>query len=153
MERIGPECVLDIGDEEFLVLLLMVEPEDNALAGCGRNISGGEILQRSVHVMAVGEDLVGGGAREGGAQLLLRLLGNGVVVAIEKPDEILMKRLIGANEFAQDEGFKEPGGVREVPLCGTCVWAGLHHHVFWRKRRTEGKTLPSHATKFLGEYC
>ena len=101
MERIGPERVFDVGDEEFLVLLLVVQAEHDALARGLGDIAGGKVFHRRIHMMPVGENFFGGGAREGGAQLFLGLGGYGVVVAVEEPEEIGMEGAVGGDEFAR----------------------------------------------------
>ena len=92
---------------------------------------------RGVDVLAVGEDLVERRAREGGAEFLLRHLAERFVVAVEEPEEVGVEGLVGGDELAEDEGFEEPGGVREVPLDGRGFRAGLHHQVFRRERAAE----------------
>ena len=66
VERVGEEGVLDVGGDEFLVLLLVLEAEGDAADGFGvGGIGGGfeEAGDGGVDVGAVGEDV---GERAGG---------------------------------------------------------------------------------------
>src|ERR1700747_3037737 len=69
------------------------------------------------HVPAVGEDVIDAGTREGGPQFLFRLIGDAVVITVEEPKEVGMEGAIAGEVLAKNEGFKEPGGVGEMPLC------------------------------------
>ena len=79
---------------------------------------------------AVGEDGVERRAGEGGAELLLGHVAEGVVVAVEEPAEVGVEGLVGGEELGEDEGLEEPAGVGEVPLDGAGLGAGLDHEVF-----------------------
>ena len=86
-----------------------------------------------VDVGAVGEDGVEGRAREGGAQFFLGHVAEGVVVAVEEPEEVGVEGLVGGDELAEDEGLKEPAGVGEMPFDGAGLGTGLDHEVFGRE--------------------
>ena len=141
LEGIGEEGVLDVGEEEFLMLLFVMEAEDEAGFGFWRRIMGEEGVDGGVDVVAVVEDLGEGGPGEGGAELFAGLGGDAVVVAVEEPEEIGMEGVVAGREFAEDEGLKEPGGVGEVPFGGAGLGCGLDHHVLWRERLAEGEGL------------
>ena len=97
----------------FLGHALLVEPRDGIF-----------------YVSAVGKNVVDSGTREGGAQLLFRLVGDVVVITVEEPEEVGMEGAIAGEVFAKNEGFKEPRGVGQVPFCRACLRTALHHHVF-----------------------
>ena len=86
---------------------------------------------------AVGEDGVEGRAGEGGAELLLGHVAEGVVVAVEEPAEVGMEGLVGGDELAEDEGLEEPAGVGEVPFDWAGLGTGLDHDVFGGEGSTE----------------
>ncbi len=146
VERIGEERVLDVGGDELLVLLLVLEAE--------RDATGGFVFERvlqqhdhgGVDVSAVGEDGVERRAREGGAKLLLRHVAERVVVAVEEPAEVGMEGLVAGDELAEDEGLEEPAGVGEMPLDRARLRTRLHHHVLRRQGTTE---LPAGLTHCL----
>ena len=92
-----------------------------------------------VDVGAVGEDVGEGRAGETGAEGFGGHVAEGVVVGVEEPVEVRVEVLVVGEEFAQDEGLKEPGGVGEVPLGGAGLRTGLDHDVFRRERGGEGE--------------
>ncbi len=137
MEGVGEEGVLDVGGDELLVLLLVLEAEDDAAGGLVLYGLLQEAGHGCVDVGAVGEDGVEGRAGEGGPELLLGHVAERVVVAVEEPAELGMEGLVGGDELAEDEGLEEPAGVGEVPFDGAGLGTGLDHEVLWRERTTE----------------
>ncbi len=139
MEGVGEEGVLDVGGDELLVLLLVLEAEGDAAEGLGVGRGGAleEAGDGGVDVGAVGEDGVERRAGEGGAELLLGHVAEGVVVAVEEPAEVGVEGLVAGEEVGEDEGLEEPAGVGEVPLGGAGLGAGLDHEVFGGERRDE----------------
>src|ERR1700742_2732179 len=85
--------------------------------------------------------------RERRAELLLRLGGDVVVIAVEQPKEVRMEGPIAGQIFAQNEGFEEPGGVRQVPFCWAGLRTALHHHVFGCEGVTQCEGLASRRGK------
>ena len=137
VEGVGEEGVLDVGGGELEVLLLVLEAEGDGAEGL---VLGGvleEAADGGVDVGAVGEDLVERGTGEGGAKLLLWHLAEGAVVAVEEPLEVGVEGLVAGDVLGEDEGFKEPGGVGEVPLDRGGLGAGLHHHVLGGEGRAK----------------
>ena len=139
VEGVGEEGVLDVGGDEFLMLLLVLEAEGDAAGGFVFEGMLEEAVDGGVDVGAVGEDGVERRAGEGGAELLLGHVAEGVVVAVEEPVEVGMEGLVGGDELAEDEGLEEPAGVGEVPLDGAGFGTGLDHEVFGRERGAEAR--------------
>ncbi len=137
MQRVGEEGVLDVGGDELLVLLLVLEAEGDAAGGFVFEWVLEEAVHGGVDVGAVGEDGVERRAGEGGAELLLGHVAEGVVVAVEEPVEVGVEGLVGGDELAEDEGLEEPAGVGEVPFDGAGLGTGLDHHVFGGEGATE----------------
>ncbi len=122
MKRIGKEGVLDVGGDELLMLLLVVEADVNGGAGLEREGVGGEQAGDGiVNVGAVFEDELEGGAGEAGAEGFFGLIADEVVVGVEEPEEVRIQRLVVGVVGAEDEGLEEPGGVGEVPFDGAGV--------------------------------
>ncbi len=137
VEGVGEEGVLDVGGDEFQVLLLVLEAEDDAAGGFVFDGMLEEAVDGGVDVGAIGEDGVEGRAGEGGAELFLGHVAEGVVVAVEEPAEVGMEGLVAGDELAEDEGLEEPAGVGEVPFDGAGLGTGLDHQVFGGERATE----------------
>ena len=137
MQRIGEERMLDVGGDQFLMLLFVLEAQRDAPRSF--------ILQRMLHqdnhcgvdVRAIAQNDIQRRPRERGAQFLLRHFAQRVVVAVEEPVKFRVEGLVPGNELTQDEGLEEPAGVGEMPLHRTRLCAGLHHHVFRRQRTTK----------------
>src|SRR5580704_356481 len=98
MQRIGEERVLDIGGDQFLMLLLVLKTE--------RDSPGSLILERmlhpcdhgSVHMAPVGKNGIERRPRERGAKLLLRHIAERVVIAVEEPMELRVKGLVSGGK-------------------------------------------------------
>jgi hypothetical protein len=158
VQRIIPERILHIRDQQLLMLLFVIQSQDDPCPRVVRKITSGhiargKILHRRIHVMPVRQDLIRRRPRKRSTQLLLRLRRNRVVVAVEEPDKVRMKRPVSRHKFPQHKRLKKPGCVRQVPFGWTGVRRGLHHHVLWGQRRAERKAPAPHATKFLCECC
>src|SRR5579859_3683487 len=112
MERIAPESVLDIGDEQFLVLLLMVQAKRHQLLHLGSHGAG---LKQLKHVLidmgAIFADLFQRRARESVAQRLFRLLSHGVVIGVKKIAKLRMERLVSGQVRRKNECLKKPAGM------------------------------------------
>src|SRR5690348_13391205 len=95
MKRIAPESVLDIGNEQFLVLLFMVQAERYQLLYLGGHRAR---LKQLEHVLidmgAILADFLQRGARESIAQRFFRLLPHGVVIGVKKIPKLRVKRLV-----------------------------------------------------------
>ena len=74
---------------------------------------------------AVGEDVGERRAGEAGAEGFGGHVAEGVVVGVEEPVEVGVEVTVGGEEFAEDEGLEEPGGVGEMPLGGAGLRTGL----------------------------
>src|SRR5208282_1845850 len=96
---------------------------------------------------AILQDLRQRWPRERAAQLLERLVGDRVVVAIKEPDKIRMKWAVAGQKLRQEKGFKEPRRVRQVPFGGAGFRTRLHHHVLGRERLAELFRLLPHTSK------
>jgi hypothetical protein len=83
VEGVGEEGVLDVGGEELLMLLFVLEAEGEAAGGFFVQGLGEELLDRGVYVGAIGEDVCEGWAGEAGAEFLLGHVAEGVVVGVE----------------------------------------------------------------------
>src|SRR3984885_1548568 len=143
MQWIGEQRVLDFGDDHFLVLLFVLQPQ--------RNSPRSFILQRVSHqhrhgcidMGTVTENRIKGRPGKRGAKFFLRHIAKRVVIAVEEPTKFRMKRLISGGELTQDKGFEEPASVGKMPLYRTGLRTGLDHHVFggqWGTKELAGLT-------------
>jgi hypothetical protein len=124
--------VLDVGDQELLVLLLVVQPDgDQRLQAPEQLLVGAleELGHPLVHVAAVGEDLRHRGARDVAALRAAVALPRLHVVRVEEEGVDRVQRPVAGRVRLQDEGLEEPARVREMPLRRADVGHRLHHVV------------------------
>ena len=139
------ESMLDVGKNQFLMLLLMIEAQINQRRyggprGVVRCLE--EIGYRFIDVAPVSYHLGDGRPRYQAS------LGSGmarperVVIGIKQERIATVNGLIACIETLQDEGLEKPRGMAEVPFRGTGVGHRLHTLVLGAKARGEllGKT-------------
>src|SRR5882757_3488028 len=148
-KRVGPEGMLDVVGQQLLVLLFVMQTKYDAAGYFLGWIGGQQALDSFLYMTSVLEDGLDGGPGEGGAQLFFRLIGDGVVRAVEKPAEVCVEFAVAVEELAQQEGLEKPGGVRQMPFGWACLGAGLHHHVFGRQGKTKLLALAPYLYKFF----
>ena len=136
-ERVARQDVLDVGEQQLLVLLLVVEAERDKEGDLVGGASVEQALHSDVDVLPVVGDL--GDARAGDdAALVPRLpVPDSVVVRVEQVAERIVVEAVAAVLRREDEGLEEPGRVRPVPLRRARVGHRLHGLVFGRQRRRQ----------------
>ena len=64
MQRIRPESVLDVGGQQFGVLLLMIQPQHQTLPRLGRHSCLEKLLDPRFNMLAIFKNLLQSGTRE-----------------------------------------------------------------------------------------
>ena len=148
LRRVHGQDVLDVREDQFLMLFLMVQPqlEDGRkarqhVAARGRQ----ERLERRVDVIPVGANLCHRRTRQQSPARARVRLADGVVVRVEEGLEPVVERPVTAQSRPQDEGLEEPARVRQVPLHRADVGHGLDDEVFDLEPLAEGFGQPAHA--------
>ena len=147
LQRVLRQQVLQVGEDQLLVLLLMVEAEFQQRQHLRRLLRTGEPAAHGpVHPAPVVQHVGQGGPGQQ-ATLGPRVPGPGrLVVGVE---EVAVggvdRRRPGVGH--QQEGLEEPGGVRQVPLDRAGVRHALHRHVLCRQRFGQGQGAGAHALK------
>src|SRR5271170_3022933 len=117
MKRISRQGVLQVRDNQFLMLLLVMQSEEHnrgqsrQIGGAGRSDEVGHI---GVDVGAVTIDLFHGRARQQAARRPRPSRPYGLVVRIKKKVELWMERTIGHDVAREDESFEEPTGMGQM---------------------------------------
>ena len=147
-QRILREQVQDVGQQQLLMLLFMLQAErhDRAqlrVAGMGAQ----QRLNALVNVAPVLQYLAQRGARQQAATRSRVLVADRVVVGVEQHPKGRMKRQEAAFALLQYKGFKKPGRVGQVPLGRTGIGHRLHAAVFGRQRRHQRGTACAHCVK------
>lgn len=151
-ERVGVQQVLDVGEDQFLVLLLVVEPQfqqgvESRVAG----LAGDQRVHGFVHMLAVAQYLGQVRAREQAALRPRMARADGVVVGVEQHAVAGMEGAIARRMAAQQEGLEEPGGVRQMPFDGAAVRHGLRLAVFGAERGGQGRRGRAHSVVAAGQ--
>ena len=139
-ERVAGEDVLDVHQQQFLVLLLVVQPELDQFAGFRPGPVGKRLEQpghRLVDMGAIGDDL---GHRRARQQAPVRTgvpVPHPFVIGVEQVSERGIERRVCRQMRSQDEGLEEPGHMSEMPFRRADVGHRLHLLVFRRERRSE----------------
>ena len=130
LERIEREQVLQVREDQFLMLLLVVQAELDEIERFHRQRAAGEQRAHAlVHVRAVAQHLVETRAREHPALRPRILLADAVVIRVEEETERGIEGPVRRVAALEHEGLEEPGGVREVPLHRARVRHGLQRAI------------------------
>ena len=132
------EGVQDVGQHQFLMLLLVIEADFDQRRERPQRVLAGlveEFHHGGVDMPAVGGDLVG--ARTGQmAALVAGVARAGAdIVGIEQIGVIGVKRLVARAVLAEQELLEEPGGMGAVPFRRARVRHRLDQLVLGRQRR------------------
>ena len=134
--------MLDVHEQQFLVLLLMVQAEFDGREQ-GRRGPVDDIEHAGIHGVTVVVHLVQRGTCDQAAPWPRVLPPDAVVIAVvEFTEGRVMRTKAGFGRF-EHEGLEEPGDVREVPFGGARIGHRLHTSVFGRERcgeRFAGRT-------------
>ncbi len=146
VQRIEREQVLDVGQQQFLVLLLVVEAEfQQRRTFRVAVITFEQSIHSLVNARAIIEHFRKRGPRQQ-APLRARMhRADRLVIGIEQVLPLRMQRHVTGLPREQ-ELFKEPCGVRKVPLDRAGIRHGLHHRVLGCERPAPGESGITHAT-------
>ena len=139
--------VQDVGQHQFLVLLLVIETDFDQRHEFGERVLAGlvkEFHDRGVDVPAIGGDLFR--ARTGEvAALVAGVARTGTdIIGIEQIGIIGMEGLVIPAVLAEQELLEEPGGMGAVPFCRACVWHRLDQLILRGQRGGSALGLVSH---------
>ena len=127
--------VFDVGEQQFLVLLLVLQAEFDERGELGVVAARAQqCLQTFVDVRAPAFHVGKQRARDQAALGARELLADAVVVAVEEHAEARVEGAELRLEAFEQKGLEEPGHVREVPFHGARVGHRLHLAVFGRQR-------------------
>jgi hypothetical protein len=146
-QRIQREEVLQVGQHQLLVLLLVVEPELER----GRRLAVEQARDSAVDVRAVLEDFPEVGSRHLPAHRPGHALADRVVVGIEEEIEARVEAPVAGVRAGEDERLEEPAGVREVPPDRARVRHRLGRAVLGRERFRDALRRAPHRVVPRGE--
>ena len=149
------EVELDVGDEQFLMLLLVVQTDGQPLRD-HRPVLPGAIADESLHglvdVSTVGVDLRHGGSREQPALRARPIAGLGLlVVGIEQMVEALVEHAVTGQKGLEQKGLVEPGHMRQVPFRRAGLDPGLQPVVLHHQRLAQALGERSNAAIIIDQ--
>src|SRR5260370_10790357 len=142
IERVLRENVIDICDEQFLVLLLMMDAEnknrfnliEKFFVSIGKKIGDVRIDRR-----AIASRFFYGGARDQTPQIAPVHVTGPIIIGIEEVGVLRNFGAITRKEFLQDKRLEKPGGVGKVPFGWADVRHRLHDTIFGLEIRAEAR--------------
>ncbi len=144
---IAPERVLDVGEQQLLVLLLVLQAQFQDLQGLRRQRAGLQLRQHAgFDLVPVLQHLRQRGPRQQAAMRPRMRRADALVVTVE---QVIPLRIVRAVRRigAKHETLEEPGGVREMPFGRAGVVHALHHRVFFAQWRGEMTAAGAHAAQ------
>ncbi len=122
-QRILSEEMLDIGNQEFLMLLFVVQSEQNDIELLIGQASGliEQRAYRLIDMSTILTNLFERWPREQPTVGSRKLLANIVVIGVEEKFETRMKNRVVRVDSLEHEGLKEPCRMGEMPFRGTGV--------------------------------
>ena len=150
LERVLRERREDVGEEQFLVLLLVVDTELDQCQRLGRKRRQ-RARQCRIDVRTIGADLIERGAAQHPAPGPGVARAFAVVIAVEQEGVALVEQAVSGGVIAKHERFEEPGGMGEVPFRRRRVGEGLDGGVGVRERRGEVERQFPRREQSLGE--
>ena len=152
--RILRERVQDVGEHQFLMLLLVIEADldqgrdgfEGVLARCAEEGHHG-----GVDMAAIGGDLLGAGPGHQAA-LGTRVPRTGAdIIGIEQEGVVRVESFVARTMLGQQELFEEPGGMGTVPFGRACVRHRLDLLVLGGQGRGPALGLVAHAAIRIDE--
>ena len=152
LDWIARQQVLNVGKNQFLMLLLVMQTEFNqAGEGCWQSVGvchGQHAGHGLVDVMAIGQHVPKPGARQQTTFGARMFVAHRVVVGVEEHAVGGIKNTITRLMRCKYKGFKKPCRMRQMPLHRAGVGHGLNGAIFRRERR--GKRLTGVADCAVG---
>ncbi len=138
IDRVLRKGVQDVGVHQFLMLLLVVQPDLDQRRDGPKLVFASlaeEFCDRRIDISTIGANLIG--ARPGDvAAVIPGMARTGAdVIGIEQEREIGVEGLVVRAVFTQQKLLPEPGGVRPVPFRGAGIRHGLDLLVLGGQRR------------------
>ena len=149
LQRVGAEQIEDIGNEQLLVLHLVVAAKLGEAEAGGIEIE--PVLgQRGIDMGAPGQHFGEAGAGDEAALLARQPGADSFIVAVEQIAEARIERLV-AGQAGEHERLEKPGGVRQVPLCRRGIGHGLGAGIRIRERRDQRNAERPHIEQLAVE--
>ena len=125
--------MLDIGNNQFLVLLFMVKTQFHKLQPVFREVGcPQEFVHMLIDAAAIRLHFGQRGPRKCITKGFFRLRSDRVVIGVEKVSKLRMARPVAFQMRREHKGLEEPTGMGQVPFHRTGIGHGLDGAVFCR---------------------
>jgi hypothetical protein len=144
--------MLDIGEQQFLMLLFVVQAQLDQVKKLGARIIGQQIHHRRVHSLAKGKHLL---QRRAGYQSAMR-------ARVHRPDRLIVgveQEMPGRVTWfvrgiaAEHEMLEEPRRVREMPFAGTGIRHRLYQEILGAQASNQGDCRPPNPIEARRDRC
>ena len=128
-QRVLREQVQDIGEQQFLMLLLVVASEFDQLGDGRPEIILHQRRHRAIDMIAIGGDRLECGACDHAASRTRLTGADALVIRVEEEIELRIERAIAAKIRFENHPLEEPRRMREMPFRRARVGHRLHGRV------------------------
>ncbi len=149
-ERILEEKMLEIGEQQLLMLLFMIEPEREQVGAALRDQWHG-VQHGLVDAAAIVDHVGEAGPRQQAALGPRMARAFRFIIAVEQERPALVVQLVAGNMVAQDERLEKPGEMRKMPFGGGRVRHRLRRRVAVGERRGQIEAERAHGEIVRGE--
>ena len=146
--------MLDVGQQQFLVLLLMLQPQCDELQQfvlCSLVRACQQIQHARINLSPPGQHLRQRGAADKAPIGARILVANAVVITVEQNAEAGIKGFETRLKPFQHKSFEKPGHMGQMPLGRAGVGHGLKLAVLGAQRLRQPFGLPTNLLKALGQ--
>ena len=136
MERVLGKDMFDVGDEQLLMLLLVMNAENQDRFDFIQKLFvglGNEIVDMFINGRTITMGFVNCRARDQSAQVAPMHVAGGVVVGIEEISVLRVLAAITADPLFENESLKKPRRMGEMPFCRAYVGHRLHDAILGRE--------------------
>ena len=150
MRRVQGKRVQNIGEQQFLMLLLVLQPDLDDRPELVEILRGrDQFRHRVIDMRAIGRDLRNTRPRDQAALRPRLPRTGGDIIRIVEKGEALVENAIGLGMRPQQELFEEPGHMRAMPFGRARVGHRLNDLVLGRQQRRAAFGLGAHRAKGL----
>lgn len=123
-QRVAGKCMKDVGKQQFLVLLFVLDAQLDKIQSCDAQRTKRRLDHR-IDMSAIADHFGQRRPRDHPAPRTQEPLSFGFVIAVEQERPGIVKQRVARNMVAQNEGFKEPSCMAQMPLGGRGIRHGL----------------------------
>ena len=129
LRRVQREQVLQVRQQQFLVLLFVIDAEDDALPDVAVVPAREQLLHRLVDVPAIGENFAYRRPCQHAPVGAFVHLADRVIIRVEDIVKVVVETTVAGGELLEQEALEKPGDVRKMPFGRTRIRHRLHDEI------------------------